>query len=636
MNKADEALRVVLKRLASEKVRCVDVETSGLDFRKNAIVGYVLAFSGNPRDSYYVPFRHAGNANVGDRQGLQTAEGWDGTVYPEEAEIVKLLDQQDTILFGQNLGFDNKFLWRVGLTGLNAHYEDTIINAALIDEYSPRFSLEYLCEKAGVAAKKSAQIQSYLIEKFPELAKTPKAAMGSFWKLAGDDPVAVEYACGDGVSTWQLRDWQNLELARQDLGKVHDIESRLIPVLTRMTMTGIKIDVKRLDFLLSEQGVEGQINRLLEKLPKEFNVRSPTDVHKWCVDNNQTDWPHTPGRVDKVTGRRVPQPSFPQAWLETHEAGRQIVGVRKLTTLRDTFLKPMRDQHLWHGRVHATFNQLRGDEYGTITGRLSSSEPNLQAVSKHDKEMGKLHRSIFIPDDGKIWASADYSQIEPRLLAYYSHSKVLTEGYNANPPVDAHTSVSSAMNRDWPNMTKDERKHYRDAIGKRINQSLITGGGLNSLTAKWGMPPAEAKKAWDDYFRAMPEIKPLQKRAARTFRERGYVLTLLGRRCRYNGERDYVALNRLLQSGNADCIKTKLVEIDDYLASEGRPLELLNNIHDDIAFQFDEAHRAVYNECLRVMTDFSAGQVIEIDAVPMVVDAGEGRSWSEATYGIAL
>src|SRR5665213_3872492 len=206
MNKADEALRVVLKRLASEKVRCVDVETSGLDFRKNAIVGYVLAFSGNPRDSYYVPFRHAGNANVGDRQGLQTAEGWDGTVYPEEAEIVKLLDQQDTILFGQNLGFDNKFLWRVGLTGLNAHYEDTIINAALIDEYSPRFSLEYLCEKAGVAAKKSAQIQSYLIEKFPELAKTPKASMGSFWKLSGDDTVAVEYACGDGVSTWQLRD----------------------------------------------------------------------------------------------------------------------------------------------------------------------------------------------------------------------------------------------------------------------------------------------------------------------------------------------------------------------------------------------------------------------------------------------
>lgn len=618
---ADEAFRVVLKRLAVEKVRCVDVETSGLSWQKNAIVGYVLAFSGDPRDSYYIPVRHAGDANLRGRLGLTMAEGWDGTVYPEERELVRLLDQQGTVLFGQNLAFDNKFLWRVGLAKLDARYEDTIINAALLDEYSPKFSLEYLCEQAGVAAKKSAQIQSYLIERFPELAKAPKAAMGSFWRLAGDDPMAIEYATGDGTSTWQLRDWQNQEIANQFLEKVHDIESRLIPVLTRMTMTGIKIDEERLDFLLVD--IEKRVRGLLDKLPADFNVRSPTDVHKWCVDNGQTNWPLTPKG----------KPSFPQAWLETHEPGQQIVGVRKFTTLRDTFLRPMKIEHLYHGRVHTTFNQLRGDEYGTVTGRLSSSDPNLQAVSKHDRVMGRLHRSIFIPDEGKIWGNADYSQIEPRLLAHYSGARVLVDGYNANPPVDAHTAVSAAMNRRWPDMSKDERKHYRDAIGKRINQSLITGGGLNSLTKKWGIPADEAKNAWNNYFRAMPEIKVIQKRAANKFRTAGFVMTLLGRRCRYNGERDYVALNRLLQSGNADIVKVKMVQVDDYLASIGRPMDMINSIHDDLAFQFGEAHRAVYNECLRVMVDFSPGQPIEIDTVPMAVDAGEGRSWAEATFG---
>lgn len=626
-NRWEEALR----RLQSSAVVALDLETSGLDFRVNHVVGWVLTFGPAPQDSYYLPVRHQPGGNIMDFAGPTLATGWDESKHPIEDALISGLDQPGKKLIFHNGGFDLKFAWRLGMRKFDARMEDTIINAALLDEYQDRYSLERCCELAGVAAKKSAQIVAYLVSKFSDAAERPKAAMGSFWRLRGDDPMVVEYAEGDGTSTWQLREAQASKLAEQDLGLVHDIESRLIPVLARMSGIGIKIDEERLDYLLGD--VDRQIDKLLEKLPPDFNVRSPNMVKEWCEKNGVTNWPYTPGRIEKATGLRKPQPSFPQSWLETHEPGRQIVGVRKLTTLRDTFLKPMKDQHLWRGRVHTTFNQLRGDEYGTITGRLSSSDPNLQAVSKHDKAMGMLHRSIFVPDEGKIWASADYSQIEPRLLAFYSGSKVLTEGYNASPPVDAHTSVSSAMNRNWPNMTKEERKHYRDAVGKRINQSLITGGGLNSLTAKWGMPPDQAKQAWNDYFKAMPEIKPLQQRAAKTYRTRGWVVTLLGRRCRYNDERDYVALNRLLQSGNADAIKTKLVEMDEFLASVGRPIDLLNNIHDDVAFQFDEAHRDVYNECLRIMTDFSSGQTIEIEGVPIVVDAGEGRNWADATFG---
>lgn len=620
-NSADTSLQEALSRLKSAKEVVVDVETTGLDWRRNAIVGYVLAFSGDPRDSLYVPFRHQGTTNVGGRAGLVEPHGWDGKVYSEEAALIAALDQQTKTLIFHNGAFDLRFLWRVGMTKLQAKFQDTIINAPLLNEHAPKFSLEFCCEQAGVAAKKSARISEYLCSQFPEATAAPKSAMGHFWRLAGDDPVANEYATGDGTSTWQLRDWQMPRLAEQGLLRVHDIESRLIPVLARMTCFGIKIDVERLEFLRGHVGE--RIGQLLDQFPADFNVRSPNAVQKWCTDHGRTDWPLTPKG----------KPSFPEAWLKLHEPGQAIVRVRKLETLKSSFLDPMAETHLWNGRVHTEFNQLRGDEYGTVTGRLSSSNPNLQQITKHDRETGLLHRSIFVPDIGKVWASVDFSQIEPRLLAYYSRAKVLLEGYNADPPVDAHTSVSAAMNPNWSTMTKDERKHYRDAVGKRINQTLITGGGKKVLVEKYGVDPKDADAQFAAYFRAIPELRPLQKRAAKRMRERGYVLSLLDRRARLADPRkDYTAVNRLLQVGNADVIKTKLVEIDDYLASEGRPLEVLNNIHDDIAFQFVEEARPVYDQCRAIMTNFGPGQLIELD-VPITADAGEGPNWAVATYG---
>lgn len=650
-NRAEETLQVVLNRLKVEKIRCLDTETSGLDARVNHIVGHVLAFSADPRDSYYVPFRHLGNANVGGRPGPTTATGWDGSLAPGEAELIDAIDQQGTLCFGHNLAFDLRFLWIAGMRKLLPRFEDTMHNACLINEWMPKFSLEYCANAAGVFSKKSSQIALHIKEKFPldvdlTAYNGPKEAMAHFWRLAGDDPVAIEYATGDGTSTWQLREWQTAEIARpledetipdncRTLERVHDIESRLIPVLARMTGIGIKVDTEYLELMLDEDhegSITSRINRLREQFPAEFNFRSPNDVKKWCTDNGHTDWPFSPGRIDKKSGKRIPQPSFPSEWLETHEAGKKIVAVRRLLTLRDTFFTPLRDTHLYNGRVHTNYHQLRDGEYGTPTGRLSSSDPNLQAVSKHDWEIGKLHRRLFVPDEGKRWANADYSQIEPRLLAYYADIEILLNGYHADPPVDAHTAVSASMNKNWPNMTKDERKHYRDKFGKRINQTVLTGGGPGVLVKKYGVPEGEVNDAWKAYHRAMPELKPFQKKSIRIMKRRGYVLTLLGRRCHIGPDgRDYIAPNRLLQGGNADIVKAKMVQIDDYLASVGRPVDVLNTIHDDLAFQFDEAARPVYNKCLEIAVDFGPGQPIELD-IPMVVDVGEGSNWSEATY----
>lgn len=646
-DKATQTLEIVLKRLKVSKVRCVDVETSGLDWKRNAIVGYVVSFSGDPRDSYYVPFRHAGNANVGGREGLKGEHAWDNNIgiCMGEYELIKALDEPGTIMFGHNMAFDLKFIRRASYDGEYAfdfrpRFEDTMINACLINELQGKFSLEFCAGISGVQAKKSAQIVDYLCSKFSEAAAKPKSAMGHYWRLAGDDPMAVEYACGDGVTTFQLRDKQTLEIQKQELTKVWDIESRLIPVLARMSTRGIRIDEERLSKLatfIKQQvgdGSDAYPGELMKQFwnegaPKDFNVWSSTDVKWWMEQHGNINWPRTAPSKTFPSG----QPSFRKEWLEESDAGKQILEVRELETLGSTFVNPMRTEHLWHGRVHTNYNQLRTDEFGTITGRLSCDSPNLQAVPKHNYRQGKLFRSIFVPDEGMTWASADYSQLEPRLLAYYSRARALLDGYNANPPVDAHTVASMMSNSNWDKMDATERKKYRDNFGKRINQTILTGGGKKVLVDKYKIPADKVDEVWNNYHRRLPEIKTIQKKMELRMKQRGYLLTLLERRCRLQSpDRAYVALSRALQGGNADVLKVKLVECDEYLASVGRPVDILNNIHDDLAFQFLEENRKHYEECLRIMQSFGSNDLIQLD-VPITVDAGEGSNWAEATYG---
>lgn len=625
----EDTLQEVLNRLPSEETRCVDVETSGLDWKTNHIVGYVCTFGPGPGDTYYLPFRHAGGGNIGGLPGPQTATGWNGKTHPGEKKLLRLLNQPGTLLFGHNIGFDLKFMAQAGFAQRpNSRIEDTMINAPLLNEFQPWFSLEYCCQIAKVAAKKSREIETHICKMFPGVDPRSKGIMGHYWRLSGADPMAVEYAAGDGTSTWQLRDWQMPQIHSQDLTLVHDIESRLIPILTRMSLNGIRIDEERLAWL--EQYITATLDQLSSKFPPDFNTKSPIDVQRWMQDHGCTDWPKTPKGA----------PSMVESWLETHEPGRQIVQVRKLRTLQSTFVEPMRNKHMYKGRVHTSYNQLKTDDYGTITGRLSSNDPNLQAVIKHNETVGRLFRSIFVPDDFKgykgIWASVDYRQCEPVLLACYSRCKALLAGFRAEPPIDAHTVASMMMcGSRWDKMNVKAQKEYRNNYGKRINQTIITGGGQNVLVTKYKVPVDEVNEAWNAYHRAMPEIKILQKNASRVMRTRGYVLSLLKRRARLERpDLDYVAVNRLLQVGNADILKLKMVEIDDAIHQDNLSIDLLNNCHDAFDFQFPDAPEgwAAYEKCQTIMQDFGPDAVIKLD-VPLRVDAGEGPNWAIATYG---
>lgn len=620
-----EKIAPIIRRLQEAKQVVYDAETSGLDWRVHHIVGHVLTFSPNPADSFYLPVRHAGGGNLLGHVGPQGAGDWDLEPHRIEPDLIKALDRPDLTIVGHHLDFDLKMLWQ--LDGrLQSFYIDTQIDAALLDEYKRSYKLENCANDAGVAAKKSQVIADHIRSKFPE-AKAGKE-MEHFWRLAGDDPVAVEYATGDGTTTWQLNDWQLPQITEQELDRVWDIECRLIPVLVRMSLIGVKVDPGR--FTQLKIYIKGEIERLMAGFPENFNVKSPKDSQWWMEQHGVTDWPMTPPSLKFPEG----QPSLNEEWLSKSDAGQKIVDVRKLITLRDAQLMPLQAEHIYNDRVHTDFNQMKNDDYGTITGRLSSSRPNLQAITKHVEYVARLHRTIFVPDDGRIWGSADFSQIEPRLLAIYSGCRVLLEGYLADPPVDAHTSVAIACNRDWYSMSVGDQKFYRNHYAKRINQTILTGGGMNVLISKYRLAQDEAKRVWNEYHRSMPEVKTIQKEMQQVMQRRGYIRTLLGRRCRLEGNRAYVALNRALQGGNADIIKLKMVEVDEYLASIGRPIDMLLSIHDSIDFQFPEEYRYVYENCLQIMEDFGPNSALPLN-IPIVVDHGEGGDWAEATLGPA-
>lgn len=615
-----QKLEQVFNRLPSAKRVVYDAETSGLDWKRNHTVGHVLTFGPRDDDSFYLPIRHAGGGNIEGVDVPQDKEGWQGDIHPIEHELMKQLDRPDLEVGGHNLAFDLKFKFRLGHR-FKARYHDSQINAPLINEHQSSVSLDACAKILGVQQKKTT-IYEYLAERFPEVRANPKSAMGHFWRLAGDDPVAVSYAEGDGVSTWQVLDKQGPLLDEQDLRRVWDVECRLIPILARMTTRGVRIDVERLHVVREE--IIALRDAALRALPEGFNSRAPSQVRALMEVSGYTNWPLTPKGA----------PSFPESWLKTNPVGQNIVRARQYAHLLDSFIEPMLETHLWRGRVHSEYNQLRGDEFGTITGRLSSSNPNLQQIPKRNKELSLLYRSIFVPDDGKIWSSTDYSQCEPRLLAYYSKSKVLTEGYLATPSVDAHTAVTRAMNlsRGWDNWDKDQRKAAREN-GKRVNQTLITGGGKKVIVEKYGVDPKEVDQIWEDYFNAMPEVKSLQKRAAARWEQNGYVHSLLGRRARLVDRRfSYAAVNRLLQLGNADILKLKIVELQEFYDREGADVDILNNVHDAIDQQFAEDYRGVYEQGLKILTDFGPDSAIPL-TIPMEIDTGEGKNWSEATWG---
>ncbi len=361
----------ILDRLSKAETVVVDVETSGLDWKRNYVVGYVLSFSADPGDSYYVPVRHRGNR-------LAPKEDQAPFVTPHhefEMDLNSIFKSKKIHLIGHNIAFDLKFMSRHGIDLSNCTFEDTMINAALIDENRGSYSLENCCITAGVQPKLGNELYKYLADKFG--GAPAQKQMGNFWKLDKDDPMAHEYAKGDGISTWQLWEQQQKDLDDEDLRRVWAVENRCIRTLHRMMMRGVLVDQDRLKY------VSGEVNKLLDEamshLPDGINLRSGPQMKKLFDDAGITSYPQT----------EKGNPSFAENWLLTTDLGKKVVAARKYGNLINSFINPM-ETHMFAGRIYTEFNQSRSDQFGTVTGRLSSSRPNMQQVPKRNVELGKL------------------------------------------------------------------------------------------------------------------------------------------------------------------------------------------------------------------------------------------------------
>lgn len=586
-----DILDEVGRRASVASVIALDTETDGLDWRSNRAVGYVITTGLGKDESFYLPFGHASGPNYDKNKIINFMQS--------------LVCMKKTFVF-HYAAFDLGMFANDGIEFWDSTYlEDTLINEALLDEYAKGYSLDACCERRGIPLKPQA-IYHHIKDKLGLGGEPNKSMMEHFHRLPADDALAHEYATGDGTNTLMLRTAQHIELESQSLLKIHDIESRLIKVLHNMTQQGVKVDEDQLERSLDI--VERGATRAREQLPDGFNVRSNPQIAKLFRAEGIDDFPTT----------KIGNPSFTEDWLSTNDIGQKIVAVRKLDHMKSSFLIPMRDRHLHRGRVHCNWNQTIRDDFGTTTYRLSCNDPNMQQAHKRNSYYGVLYRSIFVPDDGLEWDSNDLVQCEPVLLAHYSGCRVLLDGFLSEPPIDAHQAVATAANIDRQS-------------GKRLNQALITGAGKNKVIEMLGR--ADGYKIYEAYFEAMPEIKTFLNDAALVMKSRGHLNSLLGHRMRVESRGDeYKAVNRVLQTGNADIIKESMVRIEEEIG-RGPDFAMLLNVHDSLEFQYDKSLAALkaLAHAREIFTDYGPGKRTHLDA-PMRIDSHSGKNWAEATW----
>lgn len=602
---AEKALRMV--REAPELV--YDTETSGLDWKRNFPIGYVVG--ADARNVVYVPVRHGGGGNLpGAKLTPQTpTDKWD--VHPFEVALAKAFDDRNRTKQGRIVGhyikFDCHFSANAGVM-LGRDLTCTQNNEALLNEYSRSFSLDACALAHGVAAKKGQLMYDHIAKLFN--CPADKKSMGDYWRLAGNDPIAVEYAIGDGVSTIEVFGRQIEQIVDQSLEQVFNMENELIWTLFRMERRGIKVDTEYLGRL--KDHLTNKIDAALKALPKDFNTRSPKDVRNYVSEAGHTDWPLT----------EKGNPSFKEDWLETFEAGQHIVAVRKWTNLRNTWVTPMLEEHVVNGRVHTNLNQLKADDTGTVSGRLSCSNPSLHGTPKRDKEVGSLLRRCYVADESMLLHDDDYSQCEPRLYGHYSGEPAIVNGYNSTPPKDMHAVVAEMLGVE------------RDPTAKRMNMGIMTGMFPKSFAGHMDWDIATATEKWDAWFRAFPAIRDFQNQAKKVLNQREFVRTLLGRKCRLEKPRfAYRAVSKIIQGGNADILKWNMLELDKMCEAEGDLVHMLLSIHD--AFQW-QAPNTPEGEAFSREMEHQMCRVQEPPFnlnVPFVVDSGSGPDWARATYG---
>ena len=542
-----------LKDLREYKEIAIDLETNDPDLKslgsgnvinKGHIAGVAVAVEG--WQGYY-PIHHEQGGNMDPKLVLK----W----------LQDVLNQQDTTFIFHNAMYDVCWLRSAGLT-IKGPIVDTMIAASLIDENRLSYQLNTLAKYYAGESKD----EKVLIEAAKEYGLNAKADM---WRLP---PMFVgQYAEQDAKSTLKL--WQRLkiEMHNQELMDIFNLETRLFPCLVDMRFKGVKVDLEK------AQNIKQNLIKREESLIKKIKNLTGVDVEIMAARSIAKAFDKLKLPYDRTA--KSNEPSFTKNFLQNHphELPQAIAEARELNKAHTTFIDSI-TKHEHKGRIHADINQIRSDQGGTVTGRFSMSNPNLQQIPARHPELGPLIRSIFIPEDKHVWGSFDYSQQEPRILVHYAKLQNLS---GVDEIVDAYNAGDADFHQVVADMAGIERKQ-----AKTINLGLMYGMGKNKLMAELGLMKESAEKLIKQYHTKAPFVKQLMDNVSRRANDRGKIRTLLGRACHFDlwqpvqfgvfkplpleqarKEYDeplkraftYKALNKLIQGSAADMTKKSMV-----------------------------------------------------------------------------
>ena len=587
----------------------IDLETKDPDLIKKGsgsvigngeVIGIAVAtkhFKG------YFPIAHEGGGNM-DKARVLT---W----------LKDILDAPSTKIF-HNAMYDVCWLRSMGFK-INGDIACTMIAAAVTDENRFRYDLNSLSwHYLGYGKNEAA-----LAEAASEWGIDPKSEM---YKLPAMH--AGAYAERDAEVTFGL--WQEMkkEIISQDLEDIFDLESDLFHCLVDMRFKGVRVDIERAHQMKKEMKTAEQ--ELLHKIKKETNI----DTQIWAArsianvfDMLRLEYP----RTDKTQA-----PSFTKNFLQEHKhpVVNMIAQAREINKAHTTFIDSiLRHEH--KGRIHAEINQLRSQTGGTVTGRFSYQNPNLQQIPARNKDLGPKIRSLFIPEKGHKWGVFDYSQQEPRLVVHYASLYKLPSVYDV---IESYNNDSSA---DFHQTVADMAQIPRSQA-KTINLGLFYGMGKAKLQAELGVTKEKAADLFNTYHSRVPFVKQLMEKASNRAQDRGQIRTLLGRLCRFHlwepnsfgmhkamthedalrehgpGIRrayTYKALNKLIQGSAADMTKKAMLE----LYKEGIIPHI--QIHDELDLSIEDDAQA--KKVIEIME-----QAVSLE-VPNKVDYEFGNNWGE-------
>ena len=571
-----------------------DTETTSLDAMRADLVG--LSFAVTAGEAWYVPVGH-------HYLGM-----------PEQLPLDRVLEAVRPLLasprqlkIGQNLKYDILVLARAGIE-VGAPIYDTMLASYLANPATRSHGMDNL----------AAELLNYHTISYSEVA-------GSGKKQIGFEEVEVEkattYAAEDADITLRLYEKLVPMVTEQHQdGLLNDVEMPLLQILAGMERAGIRINPEFLGGLSADMEkklavLEAEIHQLAGG---PFNIGSPKQLGEVLFENlglpkgkkTKTGWSTDVEVLNKLA--------------EDHEIAAKILDYRSLMKLKGTYTDALPKLiHPETGRIHTSFNQAV-----TATGRLSSSDPNLQNIPIRTEE-GRRIREGFIPSDGCVLLSADYSQVELRILAHMADEPALKEAFARGE--DIHRSTASEVLGLFPEMVTDEQRR----AAKAINFGVVYGISAFGLAKQLGINRREAQQFIDTYFERYPGIRTFMDTCIAEAREKMYVTTLLGRRCAIpeinskNGAvRGYAernAINYPVQGSAADIIKLAMVKIAARLADQGLKSRMLLQVHDELVFDVPQAEL----EEVSALVKSEMQGAVDL-TVPLLVEVGSGRNWREA------